>query len=188
LALAVDRSAIYSVLLQRQGEISGALLPQWISGYAFLFSTAADLNKARGIASALPPAARVLSLGVDDPGLRLIADRVAVNARDAGMAVSVAAGASNPDVKLVEARVEFDDPARALAGIAAALGLGEPMRGDSPEARFAAERALLDGYRAIPLFHLPDTYGVGPRVKGGPGVTPSGAWRFGDVWLEGSRP
>jgi ABC-type transport system substrate-binding protein len=37
LALAVDRSAIHSVLLQRQGEASGALLPQWLSGYAFLF-------------------------------------------------------------------------------------------------------------------------------------------------------
>ena len=37
LALAVDRSAIHTVLLQRQGEISGALLPQWLSGYAFLF-------------------------------------------------------------------------------------------------------------------------------------------------------
>jgi len=188
LALAVDRSAIHSVLLQRQGESSGALLPQWVSGYAFLFSTTTDLNKARGLAAALPPAARVLSLGVEDAGLRPIADRVAVNARDAGLAVSVTANHSDPDVRLVEARIEFEDPARALAGVAAALGLGEPARGDSPEARFAAERALLEGYRAIPLFHLPDTYGVGSRVKGGPGITPSGAWRFGDLWLEGNRP
>ena len=38
LALAGDRSASHAVLFQRQGEISGALLPQWLSGYAFLFS------------------------------------------------------------------------------------------------------------------------------------------------------
>ena len=37
LALSIDRAAIHSVLLQRQGEVSGALLPQWLSGYAFLF-------------------------------------------------------------------------------------------------------------------------------------------------------
>ena len=32
LALCVDRAAIHNVLLQRQGEIRGALLPQWLSG------------------------------------------------------------------------------------------------------------------------------------------------------------
>src|ERR1041384_1144859 len=40
LALAVDRSAIHTVLLLRQGEITGALLPQWLSGYAFVFPAA----------------------------------------------------------------------------------------------------------------------------------------------------
>ena len=188
LALAVDRAAIHNVLLQRQGEISGALVPQWISGYAFLFSAAADIAKARGLTSGTPPAARTLVLGVDDPGLRAIADRVALNARDAGLAVSVAAGTANPDVRLAEARVAFDDAGRALASVAAALGLDAPSPADTPEGLFAAERALLDGYRVIPLFHLPDVYGVGPQVRGAPGLTPLGAWRFGDVWLEGNRP
>ena len=36
-ALSIDRTAIHNVLLQKQGEISGALLPRWLSGYAFLF-------------------------------------------------------------------------------------------------------------------------------------------------------
>jgi ABC-type transport system substrate-binding protein len=48
LALAVDRTAIHSVLLQKQGEVSGALLPQWITGYAFLFGAAADVARAAG--------------------------------------------------------------------------------------------------------------------------------------------
>ena len=43
LALAIDRSNIHSFLLARQGEVSGALLPQWLSGYAFLFPATADL-------------------------------------------------------------------------------------------------------------------------------------------------
>ncbi len=47
LALAIDRVTIQRVLLDRQGEISGALVPQWLSGYAFLFPAARDLERAR---------------------------------------------------------------------------------------------------------------------------------------------
>jgi ABC-type oligopeptide transport system substrate-binding subunit len=52
---------------------------------------------------------------------------------------------------------------------------------------YTAERALLDGFRVIPLFHLPDLYGAGPRVRGGPVVTPLGEWRFDSLWVE-DRP
>jgi peptide/nickel transport system substrate-binding protein len=187
LAWSVDRAAIHSVLLQKQGESTSALLPQWISGYAFLFPTAPDLNRARSLAAGIPAGARALSLGFEDAGLRSIAERVALNARDAGLAVTVNAG-GNPDVKLTEIRIESDEPARALAGVAAALGLPEPPAADTPGALAAGERALLAGYRVIPLFHLPDVYGVSPRVKNGPGITPLGAWRFPDLWVEGSRP
>ena len=187
LALAVDRSAIYNVLLQKQGEISGALLPQWITGYAFLFPTSVDINRARGLVAGAPAPARVFSLGVEDNSLRPIAERVALNARDAGLAVTVGA-AANADARLVEVRIEFDDAPRALAAVAGELGLPEPARADTPEALLSAERALLAGFRVIPLFHLPDAYGAGARVKGGPGITPLGAWRFGDLWVEGNRP
>lgn len=36
-ALSIDRLTMQRVMLDKQGEVSGALLPQWISGYAFLF-------------------------------------------------------------------------------------------------------------------------------------------------------
>ena len=94
LALAVDRSAIHAVLLQRQGEVSGALLPQWLSGYAFLFPAAADLGRARQLASG----ARPITLGVSDAAARPIAERIALNARDAGLAVSVTPQPANADV------------------------------------------------------------------------------------------
>lgn len=187
LAWAVDRSAIHNVLLQKQGELAGGLLPQWITGYGFLFPTARDLGRARELAAAVPAGARVLSLAAESAGLRPIAERVALNARDAGLAVAVVTGA-NADVKLLEARIESDDPARALSEVAAALGFPEPARADTPEGLLGAERALMAGFRVIPLFHLPDVYGVGTRVKGGPGITPLGAWRFSDLWVEGSRP
>ena len=188
LALAVDRSAIHNVLLQRQGEIAGALLPQWISGCAFLFPTAADLGRARGLAAALPQQSRALTLSFDAPGFRPIAERIALNARDAGLAVSVSQRNAGADVRLVEERIADAQPSRALANLAAALGLPQPARGETPEELYSAERALLEGSRAIPLFHLPDVYGVNPRVKGGPGITPLGQWRFSDLWLDTVRP
>jgi hypothetical protein len=184
LALAVDRSAIHTVLLQRQGEISGALIPQWLSGYAFLFPTTADLGRARPMAAG----ARPITLGVNDTGARPIAERIALNARDAGLAVSVTNQTGGADVALVELRISSTDPSKALEQIAAALGLPAPPHNDAPEQLYAAERALLEGFRVIPLIHLPDVYGVGPRVNGGPGITPLGEWRFENLWLEGGRP
>jgi len=184
LALAVDRAAIHAVLLQRQGEISGALLPQWLSGYSFLFPASFDLPRARSLAAG----ARPLTLGVSDPGLRAIADRIALNARDAGLTVNVVPQAATADVRLAEARITDADPAHALATLAAGFGLPEPAKSDAPDTLYAAEHALLDGFRVVPLFHLPDVYGIGPRVKGGPGITPLGEWRFGDLWLESARP
>ncbi|MGP8247433.1 MAG: ABC transporter substrate-binding protein, partial [Bryobacteraceae bacterium] len=188
LALAVDRTAILNVLLQKQGEISGALLPQWISGFAFLFQSAADLGKARALIAAAPPGARNLSLGVEDASLRAMADRVALNARDAGLALTMAVQANAGDVRLVEVEVGSSEPARALEGIAAALGLAAPPRMDNAEAVYNAERAMLEGFRVAPLFHLPEVYGVGPRVKGSTGISPLGQWKFENVWLEGGRP
>ncbi len=189
LALAIDRSAIHNVLLQKQGEVAGALLPQWISGYAFLFPTGADAARARALSGSVPAQLRTFSLGFTDPGLRAIAERIALNARDAGISLAIAPQSPNPEVRLVEIRVESSDAARALAGVAMALGLAAPSNsGASPEEMLAAERGLLQGFRVIPLFHLPDIYGVNPRVKGGPAISPLGEWRFQDLWLEGQRP
>jgi hypothetical protein len=188
LSLAVDRTAIFNVLLQRQGEISGALLPQWLSGYAFAFNSASDAARARELAASVPAAARSLSIGVNDGALRPIAERIALNARDAGLAVSVAAQGGGADVRLIEMRIAAAEPARPLAGIATMLGLAPPAQADSADALYNAERALLDGFRVVPLFHLTDVYGVAARVKGGPGISPLGAWRFENLWLEGGRP
>jgi len=187
LALAVDRSAIFNVLLQRQGEISGALLPQWLSGYAFVFAAASDPAKARDLAAAIPASARSFSIGVEDAALRPIAERIALNAHDAGLAVWVAAQ-GGADVRLIELRIAAAEPERALAAVAAELGLPAPGRADSPGALYNAERGMLDGFRVVPLFHLADVYGVAARVKGGPGISPLGEWRFENLWLEAGRP
>ena len=81
IALAIDRDSIHSVFLQRQGEPSAALLPQWMTGYAFLFPTGRDVEQARELQLKLPSLA--LDYDFADPIARAVAERVAVNAREA---------------------------------------------------------------------------------------------------------
>ena len=47
IALAVDRDTIVNVLLQRRGEAAAGLLPNWITGYAFLFPATPQVARAR---------------------------------------------------------------------------------------------------------------------------------------------
>lgn len=124
-----------------------------------------------------------------------VAERVAVNARDAGLTVQVSAQNPRADVRLVEMRVESFEPAQALAGIAAALGLEAPRLSASADAGSAAtlyeaERKLLEGLRAIPLFQMPASYAAANRVRlfVSPAVTRLGDWRFENVWLSGTAP
>ncbi len=187
LALSIDRAAIHNVLLGRQGEISGALLPNWLSGYAFLLPAAQDLARARRLAAEARAASRAVLLGYDagDPLGRALADRIAVNARDAGIVVQVMPENSKTDVRLASLRVEALDAAAALGGLAAALG-HSVTPAESAESLYAAERALLEGGGVAPLFHLPELFGAGARVKTwlAPPVGPLGAWRLEDIWLE----
>lgn len=192
LALSIDRGAMHSVLLQKQGEVSAALLPQWLSGYAFAFPSAPDLARARALVAALPPAARTATLSYD-PAMRAarsLAERIAVNARDAGLAVQASPQNAQADVRLVEARVASLDPEQALAGLAAALGLPSPTPATSAAGLYESERKLLDDFRVIPLFHLPVYYGVSGKVRvfTGPPVTRLGDWDFGGVWLAVTPP
>ena len=189
LSLAVDRAAIHLVLLQREGEISGALLPQWLSGYAFLFPGAADITRARTLAMAAPISSRALTLAVSDPAARPIADRIALNARDCRVdgkrdrarSLTPMCASWKHESPLLQIPARAHSPELRLS-----FGLGEPARGGSPEGIYSAERALLDGFHVIPLFHLPDVYGVkDPRVKGR--TRNHAAWRMAVSRLVGGR-
>jgi ABC-type transport system substrate-binding protein len=191
LALSIDRAAIQNVLLQRRGEVAGGLLPQWLGGWAFLFPAAPDLPRARALAAEALPA-RTLTLGYDpaDPLARTIAERIAVNARDAGLSVHAAPHDPRSDARLAVLPVASLDPAQALAGFAAALGHAASTRPDGPQALYAAERALLEGAAVIPLVHLPEDWGVSPRVRvwSPPSIGLLGGWRLADVFLDGGAP
>jgi peptide/nickel transport system substrate-binding protein len=179
-ALSIDRSTIHNVLLQKQGSPAAGILPQWLSGYAFLFSSARDLDRARQLARGAAPV--TLAYDPADATARLIAERIAVNAREAGLVVRPAAdGPSAPSARLIRARINSPDPGRALGSVSPGTTAA------SPEAAYAAELALLQDYRVVPLFHLPEIYGLGPRVRA---WAPSrwGGWKLDNVWLTADKP
>jgi ABC-type transport system substrate-binding protein len=166
LALAIDRAPIATVLAQHKGEAAFGLLPQWLSGYAFLFQSAPDLTRAKQLAAALRPGTISLSYPANDLFLRSVAERVALNARDAGIAIQPTANA-NGNLRLVEWPLESTDAAKELRRIAEQLRAGDRGRQlDSArrETLYQLERSLLDDRRVIPLVYLRDTYGIAPRV------------------------
>lgn len=187
LRLSLDRQTIRDVLLGGDAVIAGGILPGWISGYEFLFPSVSDVTKAqedRGAVNQAP--AWTLGYNAADSLSQLIAERIALNARDVGLRVQVSAG-TNAEVQLVRVRLLSVDGELALKTAAAQLGLPEPkVEGSSAQGLYQAENALLQGQRIIPLFHVPVVYGLSPNLKGW-SERRDGSWRLPDVWLNGSR-
>jgi hypothetical protein len=207
LSLSLDRSTMASVLLQKQAEPAAALLPQWLSGYAFLFTVDTNLNRAKEIRAALPAnaaaGAQPLRLRVDAPGdiAKLLGERVAVNARQALLVVQVvnraaprgsvsdAPPASDPPagVHLFEWHYSSLSPRAELASLFSVLHPAatpdDVNSAATPEQLYAIEKHLLDERRVLPLVALPEFAGVGRDVRD---WLPSrwGDWHLADVWLD----
>jgi ABC-type transport system substrate-binding protein len=166
LSLAIDRTPIVNVLAQRRGEAAFGVLPQWLSGYAFLFQTAPDIARARQLISRLHLPAISLTYPANDSFARAVADRIALNARDAGITIQPTTN-SGGSLTLVRWPLESTDGAAELSRLLGLLGASERAASidpSKPETLFEAERALLDDHRLIPLVYLPELYGLGPRV------------------------
>ncbi|HVO60398.1 MAG TPA: ABC transporter substrate-binding protein [Terriglobales bacterium] len=187
LRLCIDRRAIRDGLLGGDGESVGGLIPNWIGGYEFLFPSDANVTQAqenRGAVNQAP----MWTLGYNpaDPLSQVIAERIALNARDVGLRVQLSAG-SNADVQLVRVRLQSVDEGVALKTLAAQLALAEPkLDNASVQALYQSENSLLQTQRIIPLFHIPVIYGLGPNLKGW-NPRRDGGWRLTDVWMTGTR-
>lgn len=187
-AFSIDRGAIRNVLLQGQGDSTGAILPGWLSGYAFLFPAARDLDRARRTASALPkPALRIL-LAYDpaDPLMRPVAERIALDAREAGLTIQTAPGAQAA-VRLAKYPLRSLSAAQVLVEMGGILRADTQLMAATPDVLLAYERRLLEDFRLVPLFYLPEIYGLSARVKNWD-PQPWGDWRLDDVWLEARTP
>jgi ABC-type transport system substrate-binding protein len=191
ISLAIDRASIADVILQRQAVVAGGLLPNWLSGYAFLFPVAMDLPKAKALVAATRrevsrPAPLVLVYDSDDMEARAVADRVAVNLKEAGIAVQIlgqaATGKITPvDMRLVRRRIATADPGTALSALLNSFG--EPAVDlETLEQTYSAERTPIDLFHIIPLVHDSESYGLSPQVRDW--MAPRwGGWRLEDVWL-----
>ena len=188
LALSVDRASIGSVVLQGAGEPSGAILPSWVSGYAFVFPTEQNLSRAGQERSEIRQVPS-WTLGYDagDALARVIAERIALNARDAGLILQTTTSGS-ADVRLLRITLGSLNPRLALATVAATTGIAAPkMGGAAVEELYQAESAMLQTQRLIPLFQLPAGYALNSSVQDWD-QDRDGSWHLEDVWLGGNRP
>ncbi len=209
LALAIDRKPIQSVLLKGAGEPAASILPNWMTGYTAVFSSQANPQRARAVLADSRQPALTLSYDPRDPQAQLIAERIALNAREVGITVQVSLSGPE-DVRLTRVVLPSPDPATSLAEAARQLGLPQPAlpapRGNSLDNHFLddhfldnrslddlyqAERSLLDRYTVIPLFHLPVASEASARVRGWApdrlGTWSDGGSSLADLWLADQR-
>ncbi|MGA3131190.1 MAG: ABC transporter substrate-binding protein [Terracidiphilus sp.] len=162
----IDRGALFNVIFQKQGEITASLLPQSLTGYAFLFPADRDLNKAIELRGSLTPPP--LTLAADGDGtMQLAAQRIALNLREAGFNVQVAntRNAPHADLTLRKLPLEGADPAAALETSLRGAGENVPVAGQNPTALYRAEHDFLDLKTLVPLLDLPRAWAVGSRVR-----------------------
>jgi len=187
LALSVERGSIRSVLLQGAGQPAASILPNWMSGYGFVFSTEADLPRARRAREQVHtiPTWTVGYEG-NDSVARLLAERIALNAKDAGLSLQPTSSGT-ADLRLVRIPLASADPGIALAGVAALAGESEAKTSaGAVEDLYAAEQTILTTQRLIPLFHLPVSYAAAASLKNW-APRQDGSCSLSDAWL-GSKP
>jgi len=201
IGLSVDRGAMARVLLQKQAEAAGSFLPQWLSGYAFLFNTESNLEHAKELrkmmAASAPGAAQALRISVDGNSelSKLIAERVVVDARAAGLTLQTVKGSIRPigdgsgsksegEAQLIAWRYSSLSPRTALEDVAGARRqtAESAVPGDA-DARYAWERKMMDQRNLLPLVAVPDFAAADARVHNW-APAPWGEWRLADVWLE----
>jgi len=187
LGWSVERGSMRDVLLQGAGQATGSILPGWMSGYGFVFPATADLAKARSLRDQSHAGVH-WRLGYDgsDPVNRLLAERISLNARDAGLSLQPTSSA-NFDLQLRWIPLASGDPWIALQNVLAEAGLPAPIsKGHSIEDLYAAEAAALATRRLIPLFHLPVSYASAANLKNW-SLRADGSWNLSDAWLESAR-
>jgi Bacterial extracellular solute-binding proteins, family 5 Middle len=201
LSFSLDRATMAGVLLQKQAEPAAALLPQWLSGYAFLFRSETDFERAKELRASLPAnvagGTSPLHLQTDASGdlARLLAERVAVNARQTGFSMqALGKGAARDanarvpepaELHLLAWRIASLSPGEELRLLAKSQHVEEPKENNpaDPDRRYAWERKILEERKLMPLVALPDYAGLAPTVRDWQ-PSPWGEWRLADVWLE----
>jgi len=187
LSLSIDRGLLNTVVLQNGGEPAGGLLPSWITGYVFLFPVDVNMTRAQQERAEVPQAGLWnLTFDRNDPIARVLAERIMLSARDAGLRLQLASGAA-ADVRLVRMPLASLDAHIALSELATALGLPQPVfHGGSVDDLYVAESTMLHSQRVIPLLHLRTACAVSNSLKNW-SEAHDGSWRLANVWLSTER-
>jgi peptide/nickel transport system substrate-binding protein len=199
LAYALNRNAISNVLLQRKAAPATALLPQWLTGYEFMFAGTTDPEQAhrlRAEAGTAPP----INLAYDfsDPMAKVVAERIAVDAREAGITVqpygdphvNTRSGRTTltADAVLLRLPLQSFDPVAALAAIADDLDLPADvslavLAAGRRDELFAVERKALADHRVLPVAHISQALWLNGNVHNWQQL-PDGEWKLEQMWIE----
>jgi peptide/nickel transport system substrate-binding protein len=184
----VERMSMHSVLLQGAGQVTAALLPTWISGYGFVFPAEADLAKARQLRNSVQSVPTwTLEYDSHNPLARLLAERIALNARDAGLSVRPTTS-SGAGLRLVRIPLASSDPWVSFDELLTQLALpASQSKGHSIEDLYAEEQRVLATDRIIPLFHLPASYASESSLRGW-AIRTDGSLELANAWLKASQP
>jgi peptide/nickel transport system substrate-binding protein len=188
ISASIDRGALANVVFQKQGQPAATLLPNSMTGYAVLFAQPFDLAVARALRAKLAFApALTISYDPSDPTLQLAAERIALNARDAGIvlqAVPQNAGSASA-IRLSRVMLPSTDASACLDELSRDLiGQNLPSTSDL-SVLYQQERDLLDQARVIPLVHLPTAVATSDRVRDTRFLRDNRG--LADVWIEERR-
>jgi hypothetical protein len=183
LALSIDSAALNNVVFQSAGEPTGALLPNWLSGYGFVYPAGSVATRPR----APHPVAWTLSCDSSDPAARIAADRILLNAKDAGITLQIV-NSDNADIRLVKVALPSADSDTALDELARGFQLPAPAFATvSVNSLYSAETALLRIRRVIPIVYLRSAVAFRSNVRGLK-LLPDGSWQLDNVWLSAETP
>jgi hypothetical protein len=135
-----------------------------------------------------------------DPLAKLTAERIAVDAREAGVVVQPygeahvgsksGRAALNADAVLLRLPLESLEPAVALAAALDDLGLSDPnsapLNAGQLEDVFQLEGKALESFRVVPVAHVSQAVWLNSNVHNWLEY-PTGAWDFDQLWTEGGR-
>jgi len=205
LGLAINRAAISNVLLQRKGIPASGLLPQWLTGYEFLFGGATNLDRAKELRAdaaafvVITPIA--LAYDFSDPLAKLVAERIAVDAREVGIVVQpygeahinskAARSSMNADALLLRVPLQSVDPQTALAARFDDLGLLQVtppaiLVATRPEDILEVEQRILGGHCVLPIAHVPQVLWLNNSAHNWQQRV-NGEWDLDQLWVEGAR-
>ena len=198
----MSRSAISNVLLQRKSAPARGLLPQWLTGYEFLLPAETNVENARKLrAEAGSNAPLTLAYDFADPAAKMVAERIAVDAREAGIIIQPLADPHtstpserktlNADAVLLRLPLQSLDPTAALAGLEQGLELSPEIHAailsaNRPEELLEVERKAVEDHRIIPVVHVSQAMWLNSNVHNWQ-ILPNGAWKLDQLWVEGTR-